>query len=291
MIVGRIANEDDGLAWELSKITAMANPERIVLIMPPLKVDESCIRWDAYSRLSRGRIPSKVTDLRPIVVGFHHDWSCTIRTMGHGWFNQGDYEAALGDYLKWRRGQTPSVPFQRISSSLDGMQSRMTSAPLPSSPPPEWNPGNAKVISDEKKGVSSSQSAWLWPAVLVVLCGTLLNAFYKTQKKYEDVRDSLPKPPSEETLKNLFEEVRRAQELDPIVIHTRNVPKAGERDGIELYLRTKLARLRQGPNADPQQIQRIEKSLAYWQERKKEWHGQQIPLPHVPEGKKASEVE
>jgi hypothetical protein len=116
MILGRIATEDDGLAWELSKLTAMDNPERIVLIAPPLRGGESSARWDAYSRLSSGRVPSQLMDLRPILVGFRHEWSCAIRTAGHGRFDQGDYEAALDDYLMWRRGQTPSVAFQSVTS-------------------------------------------------------------------------------------------------------------------------------------------------------------------------------
>jgi hypothetical protein len=174
----------------------------------------------------------------------------------------------------------------RRKTSSDG-----SSARPPSSPPPERNPGKAEVISNENNGGSSSQSAWWWVAGLSGLFATLLAAFSEIQKRHKELHDSLPKPPSEERLKKLTEEIRKARELDPMVLHTRNVPKPGERDGVELYLQTKLARLRQAPGADSQQIQRLEKSLEYWQERKKERHGQEVSSPHAPEAEKASGIE
>jgi len=55
------------------------------------------------------------------------------------------------------------------------------------------------------------------------------------------------------------------------------IPKPGGRDSVELYLRIKLADLRKDPGADSQQIQRLQKSLEYWQKLKKEQRNQPAP--------------
>jgi hypothetical protein len=57
MVLGRV-HEHPGLAWEAEKVFNMASPDRAVLIVPPLAEEEVELRWEAYRKLSGGRIPA-----------------------------------------------------------------------------------------------------------------------------------------------------------------------------------------------------------------------------------------
>src|SRR5439155_283307 len=51
MVMGELRGSD-GLTWEVRKIFETADPERILLIIPPIHEDEARARWDGYQSIT-----------------------------------------------------------------------------------------------------------------------------------------------------------------------------------------------------------------------------------------------
>jgi hypothetical protein len=94
MIVGEIKGED-GLAWEVGRLLALQEPEKIVLVVPP--VDEWVVkrRWQVYHRMSGGRIPPYMGG--EVAARFTASGGC--RVIRFGCRADGDYLVALGDLV------------------------------------------------------------------------------------------------------------------------------------------------------------------------------------------------
>jgi hypothetical protein len=86
MILGRTSG-DDGLAWEIERLFAINQPEKFVLIIPPLRPRELTKRWETYRVLSGGKLPEHRGD--EIVLTFTSEWTCVCGTAK----NKKDFEA------------------------------------------------------------------------------------------------------------------------------------------------------------------------------------------------------
>jgi hypothetical protein len=134
----------------------------------------------------------------------------------------------------------------------------------PEAPAPESSRQDVRPASTRSAG-----SAWWWVPGLVGLSLTCLGGFWKFHEAQKRADESRPKPLSPEKLKELTRELQKKRGLDPIVLYTNRVPKRGQPDSVEFLLLDKLNRLRKEPQPDPAAIQRLERSLEYWRERKK----------------------
>jgi hypothetical protein len=77
MILGRTSG-DDGLAWEIERLFAINQPEKFVLVIPPLRPRELAKRWETYRVLSGGKLPEHRGD--EIVLTFTSEWGCVCGT-------------------------------------------------------------------------------------------------------------------------------------------------------------------------------------------------------------------
>jgi len=92
MILGRTSG-DDGLAWEIERLFAINQPEKFVLVIPPLRPRELTKRWETYRVLSGGKLPEHRGD--EIVLTFTSEWACVCGTAK----NRKDFKA-YGDTLR-----------------------------------------------------------------------------------------------------------------------------------------------------------------------------------------------
>jgi hypothetical protein len=111
MIVGEIKGED-GLAWEVGRLLSMEEPEKVVLVVPP--IDEWVVkrRWQVYHRMSGGRIPPYMGG--EVAARFTAGGGC--RVVRFGCRADGDYLVALGDLVG--PAQRPSMPRRRRTKRL-----------------------------------------------------------------------------------------------------------------------------------------------------------------------------
>ena len=77
MILGRTSG-DDGLAWEIERLFAIKQPEKFVLVIPPLRSSELTKRWEIYRVLSGSKLPEHRGD--EIVLTFTSEWACVSGT-------------------------------------------------------------------------------------------------------------------------------------------------------------------------------------------------------------------
>jgi len=159
-----------------------------------------------------------------------------------------------------------------------------------SSPLPARDSENTKGRSRERSSASEPLSVSSWLTGLLALSLMFIATYCQVMERQKKTQINIPTL-SKEASKKLADDISRSQELHSIVLGNRPIPKMGQRDRTEESLQIMLAHLRQKPDADPRQIERLEKSLKYWRERKEEKHRQESPSPSVPEVEKASGVE
>jgi hypothetical protein len=108
MVLGEIKG-DDGLAWEADQLFRMAAPEKLVLVVPPVKEEEVRERWENYRQRSRGRLPPYLGG--EILVTFSPSWNHHVkRVMLTLWSLRRDrsaYESALKAVLtQWASAES-----------------------------------------------------------------------------------------------------------------------------------------------------------------------------------------
>jgi hypothetical protein len=67
---------DDGLTWEVKRLFAVDDPQKIILIMPPVSESEAARRWNQYKELSRDRLPPYQGG--EIAAAFEADGTCRV---------------------------------------------------------------------------------------------------------------------------------------------------------------------------------------------------------------------
>ncbi len=135
MFLGRI-NGNDGLAWEVDQVFRTAAPEKLVLIVPPLREEELRARWDLYRQRTRGRLPAHQGG--ELLVRFGPSWEADVRRARLSWSGGGRerqaYAAALQDVIaafEWRavginrqaNTTVPPVPpaeYRRLIQQIEG---------------------------------------------------------------------------------------------------------------------------------------------------------------------------
>jgi hypothetical protein len=127
------------------------------------------------------------------------------------------------------------------------------------------------TASPSNVGIKDAGSSWrgagLWAAGLLGISSALLIAYSDHQKNHANTQGSTNQD-SEEMLKKAAAALQQIQGLDPIVLRA-DVPKAGDSDNVEIYLKGKLKSLGLQPDPDVREMQRLQKSLEYWLQRKK----------------------
>src|SRR5262249_6370497 len=82
----------DGLAWEVDRVFSLSDPEKIILVVPPLPEEAVRARWGKYRAQSRGRLPEYTG--REALVTFSPQWEPVVRRLKSRWAREGrDYQA------------------------------------------------------------------------------------------------------------------------------------------------------------------------------------------------------
>jgi hypothetical protein len=111
LILGEIDGEY-GLAWEVGRLVSMAQPEKVVLVVPPVNEWVVKRRWQVHHRISGERIPPYMGG--EVAARFTAGGGC--RVVRFGCRADGDYSVALGDLLG--PAHRPSTPQSRRAKRL-----------------------------------------------------------------------------------------------------------------------------------------------------------------------------
>jgi hypothetical protein len=142
----------------------------------------------------------------------------------------------------------PSMPSEPVPADAAG-RSPFADPPAESAVSPAGDP-------EEDEG------AWVWGIGIACVTVTVLCAALSSVRKTED---STPQASKE----HLADQMRIATGLDPAVVYPAAAPKLGEPDTVGPQLEARLAALRGERPYNPTAVGRLEKSLAYWQERRR----------------------
>jgi hypothetical protein len=93
MVLGEVKGED-GLAWEARQLFSLDNPEKIIIVVPPIREHEIRKRWERFRELSLGKMPPHQGG--ETVVTFSAAWEPNVRRVGAP--GQQSYHRGLENY-------------------------------------------------------------------------------------------------------------------------------------------------------------------------------------------------
>jgi hypothetical protein len=91
MIMGRLGTQDSGLHWEIEQLRKLADPTKIVLVLPPVLPPELRYRWEAYREAFGFRLPEFAGD--EVAATFDADWNGVVARSAKR--DIGSYESAV----------------------------------------------------------------------------------------------------------------------------------------------------------------------------------------------------
>jgi|GEM_PF-6066899 len=92
LLLGRIRGEN-GLAWEWAQLQAIAPPEQLLLVMPPVAAAEARERWAGFEQRAAGRLPAYREGL--IAARFGPGWECRLFVAAEPVGKPAEYRAAV----------------------------------------------------------------------------------------------------------------------------------------------------------------------------------------------------
>src|SRR5207302_8835247 len=97
MVIGNMRHDSDGLAWEVQRIFEINAPEKVALVMPPVRQDEARERWQKLREASGHKLPAY--EGGELIVTFSTEWKCHVHR-GKDWYvgknpRKADYRWAL----------------------------------------------------------------------------------------------------------------------------------------------------------------------------------------------------
>jgi hypothetical protein len=103
MVVGEI-QEESSLAWEFGRILSLKEPEKVIIVVPPLDEWDAARRWLICHRMSGGRIPPYQGG--EVAARLTAGGGCRVVRFGSR--ADGDYMVALGDLIGLAPGPSPA---------------------------------------------------------------------------------------------------------------------------------------------------------------------------------------
>lgn len=136
-------------------------------------------------------------------------------------------------------------------------------------PEPKCDPNSPAATSPpthEAQPAESSRMSWGHVLGLLGLTLTIFCGWMQCRARQAAFEESQPKPISGQ---QLLEILRQSEGIDLMVVRPESTPKRGEPDAIEAELKERIRILQENSTKNWQEIGVAQKSLEYWQERKR----------------------